>query len=70
MKTKKFIGVMLSGVMLLLTFLASSKALEKSDFPQGTATPSETCGECHKAIYREFAFGFGSRHSGRCPGPP
>jgi hypothetical protein len=29
-------------------------------FPQGTATPSEVCGECHKAIYREFAFGFGS----------
>jgi len=60
MKTKMLIGVMLSGVTLLLTFLASSKALEKSDFPQGTATPSETCGECHKAIYREFAFGFGS----------
>jgi hypothetical protein len=29
-------------------------------FPLGTATPSEVCGECHKAIYREFAFGFGS----------
>ncbi len=29
-------------------------------FPLGTATPSETCGACHKAIYREFAFGFGS----------
>ena len=29
-------------------------------FPQGTATPSEVCGECHKAIYREFAHGFGS----------
>ncbi len=28
-------------------------------FPQGTATPSEVCGECHKAIYREYAFGFG-----------
>lgn len=30
------------------------------DFPQGTATPAEACGVCHKAIYREFAFGFGS----------
>lgn len=29
-------------------------------FPQGTATPSEECGGCHRAIYREFAFGFGS----------
>ena len=28
-------------------------------FPQGTATPSEVCGECHKAIYREYSFGFG-----------
>ncbi|MBI5585034.1 MAG: cytochrome c3 family protein [Deltaproteobacteria bacterium] len=60
MKTKRLVGVMLLGTTLLLTFLASSKALEKSDFPQGTATPSETCGECHKAIYREFALGFGS----------
>jgi hypothetical protein len=29
-------------------------------FPLGTATPSEVCGACHKAIYREFALGFGS----------
>ena len=29
-------------------------------FPQGTATPSEVCGDCHKAIYREFAHGFGA----------
>ncbi len=31
-----------------------------ADFPMGTATPSEVCGACHKAIYREFATGFGS----------
>lgn len=30
------------------------------DFPDGTATPPEVCGGCHKAIYREFAYGFGS----------
>lgn len=30
------------------------------DFPKGTATPSVECGECHQAIYREYAFGFGS----------
>jgi hypothetical protein len=29
-------------------------------FPLGTATPSEICGACHQAIYREFATGFGS----------
>ncbi len=29
-------------------------------FPQGTATPSEFCGACHKAIYREYAEGFGA----------
>jgi len=30
-----------------------------ADFPMGTATPSEECGACHEAIYREFALGFG-----------
>ncbi len=30
------------------------------DFPLGTATPSEACGACHQAIYREFATGYGS----------
>jgi hypothetical protein len=30
------------------------------DFPKGTATPSVECGACHQAIYREYAFGFGS----------
>src|SRR5215467_15939372 len=29
-------------------------------FPLGTATPSEFCGACHKAIYREYAEGFGA----------
>ena len=29
-------------------------------FPLGTATPSEVCGECHKAIYQEHSHGFGS----------
>src|SRR4051812_7607017 len=28
-------------------------------FPEGAATPSEACGVCHKAIYREFQYGFG-----------
>ena len=29
-------------------------------FPKGTGTPSVECGECHQAIYREYAFGFGT----------
>lgn len=33
---------------------------EALTFPEGTSTPPETCGECHQAIFREFAFGFGS----------
>ena len=35
-------------------------AAPKIQFPDGTATPSEMCGACHKAIYREYAEGFGS----------
>jgi hypothetical protein len=30
------------------------------DFPEGTATPSEVCGACHQAIYKEHTEGFGS----------
>ena len=37
------------------------------DFPLGTATPAETCGECHLAIYREFSTGFGGDL--KYPGP-
>ena len=36
------------------------------DFPLGTATPSEQCGVCHQAIYREFATGFGSDLKYKC----
>ncbi len=39
---------------------AESTTQAKRDFPVGTATPSEECGVCHKAIYREFTTGFGS----------
>src|SRR5215471_10814338 len=48
---------------LLLALFATSAAQGPSNFMQftlGTATPSELCGACHKAIYREFATGFGS----------
>jgi len=37
-----------------------SEAPARSDFPLGTATPSEVCGACHQAIYHEYAYGFGA----------
>ncbi|QXE92270.1 hypothetical protein KP001_07040 [Geomonas subterranea] len=46
--------------LLATAAFAASAMAEEMAFPEGTATPSETCGGCHKAIYREFAFGFGS----------
>lgn len=39
---------------------AKPKTNAPPDFAKGTATPSEECGVCHMAIYREFATGFGS----------
>lgn len=32
----------------------------KMQFPEGTATPSELCGACHKEIYREYSEGTGT----------
>lgn len=32
----------------------------KMQFPEGTATPSEVCGACHKELYREYSEGSGS----------
>jgi len=39
---------------------AAAEEPAPSDFPLGTATPSEVCGACHQAIYREYAYGFGA----------
>ncbi|MDR4509796.1 MAG: hypothetical protein MRJ65_16440 [Candidatus Brocadiaceae bacterium] len=43
-------------------FAMTTHALSEIDmsWPQGTATPSKECGICHRAIYREFAYGFGA----------
>ncbi len=43
-------------------FVSKSK-----DFPLGTGTPSVECGECHQAIYREYAFGFGGDVAHKSP---
>ncbi len=52
--------MILLGMAFFLAGFVSSKATAASDFPAGTATPSELCGACHRAIYREFATGFGA----------
>lgn len=57
-------------IIVSIGFASAAAAL---DFPDGTATPSEICGACHKAIYKEFAFGFGSDnsyHPTSLPGKP
>lgn len=33
---------------------------KRLEFPDGTATPSEKCGRCHKEIYQEYTQGTGS----------
>ncbi len=39
---------------------AATELVPSRDFPKGTATPAAECGACHRAIYREYAEGFGS----------
>lgn len=46
--------------LLLAAYWTTFAGAQGMLFPEGTATSSERCGECHKAIYREFAYGFGS----------
>ena len=66
--------VSLAGAALLVSALAAGvlygvsarapasaqTAVPLLDFPDGTATASETCGACHQGIYKEFSEGFGS----------
>ena len=61
--------------LMAATILAACIAPEAGalDFPDGTATPPEVCGACHKAIYKEFVYGFGSDnsyHPTTLPGKP
>src|SRR6266567_2001295 len=56
--------------ILCCTIVALSYAAEPSSaataesskmvFPDGAATPSEVCGVCHKATYKEFTQGTGA----------
>ena len=56
---RSIMTIFLLAVPFLLAALAPSRASTPSDFPEGTATPSEICGACHRAIYWEYATGFG-----------
>jgi hypothetical protein len=47
-------------LFIMLMSLATVARAQALSFPEGAATPSETCGECHRMIYNEFAFGVGS----------
>lgn len=58
-KVKSGIMAAITAMFVMASFAGAAMA-EGMAFPEGTATPAETCGGCHKAIYREFAFGFGS----------
>lgn len=62
MKRRTTAKILSTLIVTLITASIATTVLadEKMTFPEGTATPSETCGACHNAIHREFAFGFGS----------
>lgn len=61
MNSRAKTGITVAVTVLTATiWLAANATAQGMAFPEGTATPSESCGACHKAIYREFAFGFGS----------
>ncbi len=60
MKMQKASIVRALTITLTTATFATIAVAEMVTFPEGTATSAETCGACHKAIYREFAFGFGS----------
>ena len=57
----KKVGIFVGTILLLvLIFFHFHSVSVTRNFPEGTATPSSVCGECHQAIYREYAFGFGT----------
>lgn len=59
----KLTVALFSSLIMLISFNPAAFA-EDLTFPRGTATPSETCGECHGAIYREYVLGVGSDNHG------
>lgn len=55
-----FLLLLISLSAALLSAQEASHTPTQPEWPKGTATPAEECGTCHQAIYREFAYGFGS----------
>ena len=47
-------------VFIMLMSISTIAIAEKITFPKGAATPSETCGECHQTLFREYTLGVGS----------
>jgi hypothetical protein len=55
-RSQRLMGTVFSMLMLIST----SALAEMVMFPKGAATPSETCGECHQTLFREYSLGVGS----------
>jgi nitrate/TMAO reductase-like tetraheme cytochrome c subunit len=53
-------GIRYLTLLIMLVAFPAAGCAEDLTFRLGTATPSETCGECHGAIYREYVLGVGS----------
>ncbi|MBU5638667.1 hypothetical protein KOM00_18215 [Geomonas sp. Red69] len=47
-------------VFTMLMSISTIALAEPVTFPKGAATPSETCGECHQVLFKEYALGVGS----------
>lgn len=61
MKTSlRLTGIMYLTPMIMLASFPAVAFAGDLTFPQGTATPSETCGACHGAVYREHMLGIGT----------
>lgn len=59
MNTVAIVKILLA-ILAIVVLAPVPPLVSAMEFPEGTATTSESCGACHMAIYREFAFGFGS----------
>src|SRR5512139_4008144 len=62
MSKKRFCLTMLVAIIVAVSTLNEAESQQKPkapDLAMATATPSEECGACHVAIYREYAMGFG-----------
>ena len=63
MKPKEVLLLLACGMLVSMLITGEASAQQGNakapDFSLKTATPSEECGACHVAIYREYAMGFG-----------